>query len=155
MLAIVRPDDWNLPLFLHVLGAMTLVGSLAAVVTGLLVGVRRDGDVAALLARFGFRTLLVAVLPSFIVMRIGAEWIRSKEFTDVREVPAWVDLGYVLTDVGGLLLLVALVLSWVGLVRGRRAGSPPRTLAGIVAVLATILLAAYVVAVWAMTTKPR
>ena len=28
--ASVRPDTWNFPLFLHVLGAMVLVGLLAA-----------------------------------------------------------------------------------------------------------------------------
>jgi hypothetical protein len=31
MLAAIRPDSVNLPLFLHVLGAMLLVGSLFAV----------------------------------------------------------------------------------------------------------------------------
>jgi hypothetical protein len=78
MLAVIRPDEWNLPLFLHVLGAMALVGSLAAVVAGLLVASRRDRDVPAALARFGFWTLIVLVLPSYILMRIGAEWIESK-----------------------------------------------------------------------------
>ena len=28
LLAVVRPDRWNFPLFLHVLGAMILVGGL-------------------------------------------------------------------------------------------------------------------------------
>ena len=28
MLASIRPDSWNLPLFVHVLGAMILVGGL-------------------------------------------------------------------------------------------------------------------------------
>ena len=30
MLALIRPDDWNLPLFLHVLGATILVGAMAS-----------------------------------------------------------------------------------------------------------------------------
>jgi hypothetical protein len=29
ILAVVRPDSWNFPLFLHVLGAMILVGGLS------------------------------------------------------------------------------------------------------------------------------
>ncbi len=29
VLASIRPDSWNFPLFLHVLGAMILVGGLA------------------------------------------------------------------------------------------------------------------------------
>ena len=28
MLAAIRPDSWNYPLFIHVLGAMVLVGAL-------------------------------------------------------------------------------------------------------------------------------
>ena len=28
MIALIRPDSWNFPLFLHVLGAMILVGGL-------------------------------------------------------------------------------------------------------------------------------
>ena len=30
VLAAIRPDDWNFPLLLHVLGAMLLVGGLLA-----------------------------------------------------------------------------------------------------------------------------
>ena len=30
-LATIRPDDWNMPLFVHVAGAMLLVGSLVVV----------------------------------------------------------------------------------------------------------------------------
>ncbi len=28
LVAVIRPDEWNLPLFVHVLGAMLLVGTL-------------------------------------------------------------------------------------------------------------------------------
>ena len=31
MLAVIRPDSWNLPLFLHVLGATVLFGATATV----------------------------------------------------------------------------------------------------------------------------
>jgi hypothetical protein len=51
LLAAVRPDDWNLPLFLHVLGAMTLVGGVVLVVVSL-VGARGEGGAASL--RLGF-----------------------------------------------------------------------------------------------------
>ena len=30
VVALIRPDSWNFPLFLHVLGAMILVGGLLA-----------------------------------------------------------------------------------------------------------------------------
>lgn len=32
MLAAIRPDSWNLPLLLHVFGAMVLVGGLVVAV---------------------------------------------------------------------------------------------------------------------------
>src|SRR5687767_952218 len=35
LLGAIRPDDWDLPLFLHILGAMVLVGSLVLVVTSI------------------------------------------------------------------------------------------------------------------------
>ena len=154
MLAVLRPDEWDLPLFVHVLGAMTLVGSLATVVSGLLVASRRDGAASIALARLGFGTLLVLVLPSYILMRVGAEWIESKEYGEGAEEPGWVGFGYLVTDLGALLLLVALILSGIGLFRARRAGTAPRTLARIVLAITAILLAAYLVAVWAMTAKP-
>ena len=32
LLAAIRPDSWNFPLFLHILGAMVLVGAVTAAV---------------------------------------------------------------------------------------------------------------------------
>jgi hypothetical protein len=75
LLGVIRPDDWNLPLFLHVLGAMTLVGALVLVVASL--ASARGGDSAAAL-RLGYRSLLLAAIPGWIVMRVTAQWIASK-----------------------------------------------------------------------------
>ena len=33
-------------------------------------------------------------------MRIGAEWIYSKEFGDVEDDPAWIGIGYMTADIG-------------------------------------------------------
>ena len=52
--AAVRPDAWNFPLLLHVLGAMVLVALLAAAAVVLTVALRSDDRAAAL--RFAFRT---------------------------------------------------------------------------------------------------
>ena len=71
-LAVIRPDDWNLPLFVHILGAMALVGALALVLVAL---AGRD-------LRLGYRALLLGVLPGWIVMRGGAQWIAAKEKVD-------------------------------------------------------------------------
>ena len=53
MLAIVRADSVNFPLFVHVAGAMLLVGTLAAAVAALVLA-RSDGGGS--LQRLSFRT---------------------------------------------------------------------------------------------------
>jgi hypothetical protein len=147
MLALIRPGSWNFPLFLHVLGAMTLVGTLALVATALLLAWRAEGDASAALQRLGFRTVLLGVLPSFILMRVGAQWIYSREF-DGKDDPGWVTAGFNTSDAGGLLLLVSIVLAVVGL---RRAGRVPGRVVGVISL---VLLLAYFVTIWAMTAKP-
>ncbi|MGZ8694852.1 MAG: hypothetical protein ACXWYS_05375, partial [Gaiellaceae bacterium] len=60
--------------------------------------------------------------------------------------------GFIVSDVGGLALIVSLVLAGIGL---RRADSGRgRTGARVVTVVTLLLIAAYLVAIWAMTTKP-
>ena len=73
VLAAVRPDSWNFPLFVHVLGAMILVG-------GLLTGSERARVRTRGRALPAARLLdaPAVALPGYIVMRIGAQWIYSK-----------------------------------------------------------------------------
>jgi hypothetical protein len=154
--ASIRPDEWNLPLFLHVLGGFVTVGALILAVT-LLVPAWRQGSVASL--RLGYRTLLIAALPSFIVMRISAEWLYSEEGIDeIPEEPAWVGIGYITSDLGAILLVIATVITGVGVRRARVAGetTAPAGSGGprAAAILVGVLLALYVIAIWAMTTKP-
>jgi hypothetical protein len=153
--AAIRPDDWNLPLFLHVLGAMLLVGSLIVAVTVLVVVWSRAGrDESAPLTRFGFLVLLVGVVPSYFLMRIPGEWIESKEFGKSVEEPGWVGVGYITADLGLLLLVVATVLAGIAARRARRTGEGGGVLVRISGVLASLLLVAYIVTMWAMTAKP-
>jgi hypothetical protein len=157
MLAAIRPDSWNYPLFLHVLGAMLLVGALVTAVTAQLVGWKRTAeDGAATYARLAFRTLLFVGIPAYFAMRIGAEWIYSKEhWADVPDEPAWLGIGYITADLGGILLLVSVVLAGFGARRLARADGGSAGLARSAGVLAIIVLALYLVAVWAMTGKPN
>ena len=148
---VIRPDDWNLPLFLHVLAAMLLVGALVLAIA-YLAPAWRGGSARTL--SLGFRSLLYAALPAFIVMRVTAQWITDKEDL-IDEPPAWIDIGFMTTDIGALFLIVALVVSGLAVRRLRRAGEEGGGASVRVATtLVSILLVAYLVAIWAMTTKP-
>jgi hypothetical protein len=144
MVAIIRPDGWNLPLLVHVASAMLLVGALV-VVAAVMAGALRRGEDAAVLSRLAYRSLLLGVLPTYLVMRIGAEWVVSEEAVGD---PTWVGIGYMTTDVGLLLILIATGLAWRTQRRG--VGGPARA----VVALSGVLLVAYAVALWAMTAKP-
>ncbi|MGH3135860.1 MAG: hypothetical protein ACRDPV_05135 [Gaiellaceae bacterium] len=148
VLAAARPDSWNFPLFVHVLGAMILVGGTLTAAAAL--GLTR-GDTRML--RIGYWSLLAVALPGYVLMRIGAQWIYSNEGLDDAPIEeAWTGIGFLVADAGALVLLVALVLGGLGVRRlggGRGTGLLRATM-----VLSILLLAAYVVAIWAMTAKP-
>jgi hypothetical protein len=152
MLAAIRPSDWNLPLLVHVAGAMLLVGALVLVAAAL---VRASGrgeprDTAAF-TRLGFRTLLLMALPAWLAMRVGGEWIASKEGGGES---AWIGIGYTTADFGLLLLLATTVLAGLASRRQRSSPSAPGALGRVATGLTLLLLVAYVVTIWAMTTKP-
>ena len=150
VIAASRPDSIDIALLVHIVGAMVLVGGLVTAAAAGILGWRGGTDA---LRRFSYKTLLFAALPGWIVMRIGAQWTYSKEhLDDLPDDPTWVGIGFFTADAGGLLLLIALVVGGFGLWRLRRGGG--RGLITASAVLATVLVAAYVVAVWAMGGKP-
>ena len=111
------------------------------------------GDVRFL--RLGYWTLLFVALPGYLVMRTGAQWIYSKEGWDDlpdEAIPAWIDIGFIIADLGAALTIIALVVGGVGVWRlrdGKGAG-----LLKIAMVIAWLVLAAALVAVWAMSGKP-
>ena len=152
VLGAIRPDDWNLPLFLHVLGAMVLVGALGLVVLAL--ASARGGDSAPGL-RLAYRSLLFAAIPAWIVMRLSAQWIADKEgLDDLEEPPAWIDIGFVTSEPTLLLLIAATVCAGVAARRAREGGRAFGGLNTAALVLVSITLLAYVLAIWAMSTKP-
>jgi hypothetical protein len=146
--AAIRPDAWNLPLFVHVAGAMLLVGALV-VVLFTSAGALRRGDGVEVLAGLAFRSLLIGVLPAYIAMRVGAEWIASEE--DVPDDAGWIGMGYGIADGGLLLTIIAAILAWRA---ARRGAAGPGGLGRAVLVLSAILILAYGVAIWAMVAKP-
>ena len=146
VLASIRPDSWNFPLFLHVLGAMTLVGAMGSVTTLAWAGWLRPQR--ELIARATFWTMLVLSLPAWLLMRLAAEWIYSKEFGDTEDDPAWIGIGFMTREGGGLLLLIATICAGIA---SRKSKSGLARASGIIAAIA---LAAWIVAVWAMAAKP-
>jgi hypothetical protein len=139
MLAVVRPDSWNFPLFLHVLGAAVLVGAVGAAIA-IAIG-------APTWRRLLVRTIGFLVLPAWVLMRFAGQWIDSKE--DVQGSPAWLGVGFIVGDAGLVLLVVTALIAWWG-VRRPQSGWPVKA----VAALSSLYLIALFVAMWAMTTKP-
>jgi hypothetical protein len=152
LFATVREDSQNFPLFVHIAGATILVGGLLTAATILALA---RGDARSL--RLGYWTLLAVSFPGWIIMRIGAQWIYSEQgwddLPDEFEEPAWLGIGYFAADLGGLILLVSLIVGGIGVYR-LRAGKGSGLLRATM-ILSLILLAAYVVAAWAMAGKPN
>ena len=157
MIAAIRPDDWNFPLLLHVLGASLLLGALITAVTAQLLAWKRPAPTDVLpYARSSFRTLLFVAIPAWFLMRIAGEWIASREnWNDLDELPTWLDLGYVIGDLSGPVLLISVILAGIGARRlGGSNGERGATLVRVATVLSVLLVIAFVLATWAMSAKP-
>jgi hypothetical protein len=151
ILALVRAGSVNFPLFLHVAGAMVLVGGLVAGASSLAFA---GGNVRFL--RLGYWSLLALALPGWVLMRVGAEWVFREESYDKLPddaLPDWLTTGAFIGDIGGAVLLVSLILGGIGVYR-LRGGGGARLLKATLA-LSVLLVAAYLVAVWSMTGKPE
>jgi NADH:ubiquinone oxidoreductase subunit 6 (subunit J) len=142
MLALVRPDSWNFPLFLHVLGAIVLVGAVAATVA-----TSASSQQWPWLRPIVFWTVLTTVIPAWLLMRLAGQWTDSRE--PIGDGSGWLNVGYIVGDAGLVLLLLTAVVSWIGKRRPERHW-PGET----VAVIATIYLAGLLVAMFAMSGKP-
>jgi hypothetical protein len=170
VLADIRPDSWNFPLFVHILGATILVGGVMTCAGALAFA---GGNVKQL--RYGYWSLLFVGLPGLIVMRIGAAAIWHKYnpnhgffwaiFPHPGKDPGWIEIGGTIADLGGAGLVLALILGWFGIRRlehgqddflakipvvGKMEGA--LLLKGTL-LISVLLLAGYILAVWAMAGK--
>ena len=138
----------DLALFMHVLGAMLLVGGLLAG-TSLLAFAR--GDFALL--RLGYRTLILVGVPSYAMLWGAGHWVYSEQGLDESPIDAaWTTIGFLVVELGAVLFLVALALGGVGLRRMRDGRGHGLVQAAVV--LTTLLIAALLFAAWAMSAKP-
>ena len=149
-LALIRPHDWVIPLFVHIFGAMLVVGALTLAVISLIAAWR---SASPRLIRLAYLTLFYGALPGYIIFRVGAEWIVSKEHLSNSNL-SWIGIGYGVSDAGFLLLLISLIVGGVSVRRMNRGAPPSPIAARVVTGLVSLVLVAYLVAVWAMTTKP-
>jgi hypothetical protein len=153
LLAAFRPDEQSFALLLHLVGATVVFGALLTSVTSLALA---RGETRLL--RLGYFSLLFVGLPGLILLRVAGEWLYRlqnwDELPDQIDEPAWLGIGFVVADGGGLLFLLALALGGVGVNR-LRSGKGGTGLLRATMVIALILIVAYVIAVWAMTGKPN
>jgi hypothetical protein len=147
-----RASDWKLPLFIHILGAMVLVGALTLSAVSL-IAAWRNGSPA--LTRLGMLSVFYGALPGWIVMRGGAQWIAHKEGLDNEGVDlTWLNIGFTTSDIGFVLLIVLLIIGGVAVRRINRQDAVPLLGTRFAAGITAFLLIAYLVTVWAMTVKP-
>jgi hypothetical protein len=152
VLAAIRPDEQSFALLLHLVGATVVFGALLASATSLLLA---RGE--ARLLRLGYFSLLLVGLPGLILMRLAGQWLYNlqhwDDLPDQIDEPAWLGIGFVVADWGGLLFLLSLALGGVGIYRLRQ-GKSATGLLNATMLISLVLIVAYVVAVWAMTGKP-
>lgn len=148
--ALIRPHDWTIPLLVHIFGAMLLVGALTLAATSLIAAWRTG---SAKLTRLGFMSVFYGAIPGWIIMRGGAQWITHKEGLENSDL-SWIGIGFTMSDLGFVLLIVLLVIGGLIVRRINRDESGPWISARIATGLVSLLLIGYLVAVWAMTTKP-
>ena len=149
MIAVLAASRPELGLLLHIGGAAVFFGAVTVAAVTQLTAVRAPEP--ELLRRVAFRTLLMVGLPAFIVFRIAAEWLRSAGpwGDNGSDEPAWLGIGYIISDLGALLFLISLILAGIAVWK------PKGWLSKTSGVLSVLILIGLVVATWAMGAKPN
>jgi hypothetical protein len=153
VLAAIRPDEQSFALLLHLVGATVVFGALLASATSILFA---RGDTRLL--RLGYFSLLLVGLPGLILLRLAGQWLYNlqhwDDLPDQFDQPAWLGIGFIVADWGGLLFLLSLALGGIGIYRLRQ-GKNATGLLNATMLISLVLIVAYAVAVWAMTGKPN
>jgi len=153
MLAAIRPDNQSFALLLHLVGATVVFGALLASATSLVLA---RGDTRLL--RLGYFSLLLVGLPGLILLRLAGQWLyQLQNWNDLPSQfsePAWLNIGFIVADWGGILFLFARALGGLVVYRLREGKEGATLLLRVTMVISLVLIVAYVVAVWAMTGKP-
>lgn len=153
VLAAIRPDEQSFALLLHLVGATVVFGALLASATSILFA---RGDTRLL--RLGYFSLLLVGLPGLILLRLAGQWLYNlqhwDDLPDQFDQPAWLGIGFIVADWGGVLFLLSLALGGIGIYRLHQ-GKNATGLLNATMLISLVLIVAYAVAVWAMTGKPN
>lgn len=159
--AAIRDGSVNFPLFLHVAGAMLLVGSLFTVAVSFALSRRAGAGAAGTartdggLTRLTLKAVPYGVFPAYVLMRVGAQLTESAEDLPKEvEDSTWLGIGYITADLGALLVLASLIVAAIGLRRQRDGKGTGEGQARAVAIIGGLLVAVYIVTIWAMSAKP-
>jgi hypothetical protein len=137
----MRPE---LLLYVHVLAATVLFGSLATLAVLGAAGRRRVEREA--LAVASLRATLAVAVPAWVLMFVFGSWARSKE--GVPSSTAWLGIGVGIATAGIAVLLALSAIAYAWTRRPESAGPP-----AVLALLSAGYLVALAVAWWVMTTK--
>lgn len=157
MLAIYgRPADWNWLLMFHVISALLLVSAALVVTTASLYALRRTTATEAtlLLRRLALRTNLFLAIPAFLAVHIFGQVLADREFPKGTESPGWLDTGFLLTDVFGVVAIIILSLLQWWVLRRARSGAVAGWQAQAASWLAPAGLGMLLVVLFVMAGKP-
>ena len=131
------------PLYVHVVGATALFGGVLAVTILAFAASRYPPEQTLFARRLTFWLTLLLVVPAWILMRAGAQWVLSQGYAKNL---GWENAGSVVADGGAVLILLMLLVSWLAWKRPQ--------LGQLVAGLGTLYIVALGVAWFAMSYKP-
>ena len=157
MLAIYgRPADWNWLLMFHVISALLLVSAALVVTTASLYALRRTTtpEATLLLRRLALRTNLFFAIPAFLAVHIFGQVLADREFPKGTESPGWLDTGFLLTDVFGVVAIIILSLLQWWVLRRARSGSLKGWQARIATWLSPVVFTLLLVVLFLMAGKP-
>ena len=142
-------NDWLL--FFHVLAAFVLVGGVIAVVLVSLAALR-ETEHGLLLRRVALTTNLAVVLPAFVAAYVFGGALSDREFP--HDEPGWLGASVGLTDLVGVVGVLATTLLQWWVVRRARAGTLAGWHAQIASYLPILVLGVLFAIMFLMSGKP-
>ena len=106
------------------------------------------------MAKLGFQALLYAAVPGWVVMRVSAQWLADRQAWPIAMRRRGSGLGYMTSEAGLLFLIAATVVAGRASKKAQRGETPTTLMQRLPMGFSLFLVTAYVVTIWAMTTKP-